>query len=281
MFSFYHHRRTIKKDESRAGSLFDESVGNHMLANQLGADVDRFSHWLKTAKSIVFFGGAGVSTESGLPDFRGAKGIYQENLQAESILTPRFLTRHPDVFWAFYRQYFMVEGILPNAAHLFLAHLEAVGVLKGIVTQNVDGLHQMAGSRRVIELHGSGRHFYCMSCGQPAPFEAIAVAENIPKCSCGGFLRPDIVLYEEPLKEDRIQAAIALITDADLLIVGGTSLRVYPAAGLIQYRNNARLVVINRDPTAIDDRADLCLQTSIAALFGNLHQQWQIKAGRV
>lgn len=222
---------------------------------------------ITAAQRTVFFGGAGVSTESGVPDFRGAHGLYRTNLGAESILTPTFMHRQPDEFWAFYRRFFMMPDIQPNAAHRALAQLEAEGRVAAVVTQNVDGLHQLAGSRRVLELHGNGTRFFCESCGRTYDIDQISGMAAVPHCGCGGSIRPDIVLYNESLDSAVIEAVVEAISAADLLIIGGTSLTVYPAAGLIRYQRSGKLVVINRDPTGSDSAAHLVIREPIGALF--------------
>ncbi len=222
---------------------------------------------LESAKRPVFFGGAGVSTESGVPDFRSADGIYQQEVGAETILTPAYMDRNPVDFWRFYRQYFMPEGIKPNACHLALAALEKRGKMQAVITQNVDGLHQAAGSLNVIELHGNGRRFYCERCGKPASFEAVKQCLEPPTCACGGRVRPDIVLYNESLDTTALEAALAAITATDLLIIGGTSMTVYPAAGLVRYQQAGHLVIINRDKTGREGKADLVINDAIALVF--------------
>lgn len=230
-------------------------------------DAMALNNLIAEARCTVFFGGAGVSTESGVPDFRGAHGLYRTNLGAENILTPVFMHQQPDEFWAFYRKFFMMPDIEPNAAHRALAQLEAEGQLSAVVTQNVDGLHQLAGSRRVLELHGNGTRFFCETCGQTYGIDQIRGMASVPCCVCGGVIRPDIVLYNESLDGAVIEAVVEAISAADLLIIGGTSLTVYPAAGLIRYQRSGRLVVINRDRTDRDSAADLVIRQPIGALF--------------
>ncbi len=225
------------------------------------------------AKATVFFGGAGVSTASGVPDFRSAQGIYQQHRHAEEMLTPRFMQQSSETFYEFYRKYFILEGIKPNACHLALAELERRGLLQAIITQNVDHLHQDAGSRKVIELHGSGNLFYCMRCRKEYPVEDVRTMPLVPLCSCGGMLRPDIVLYEEGLPDRAIRDAVRAIENADLLIVGGTSLAVYPAAGLINYLpQHAKKVLIDLS-AQLSSGADLTIRAPIADVFTALMQE--------
>lgn len=221
---------------------------------------------LQRSKYTVFFGGAGVSTASGIPDFRGAKGLHQK-YPAEKILTPRFLHDHPSDYYRFYRKYFMGTDLKPNACHLALAKLEAEGRLASIVTQNVDGLHQKAGSQHVIELHGSGQAFYCNKCRVPYSFEAVQQMPLVPRCDCGGVLRSAIVLYEEGLDQQVLAAALREIAKADLLIVGGSSLTVHPAASLIHHQRQGELLLINLTITSQDHLADIVLHQPIAELF--------------
>ena len=220
---------------------------------------------------IVFFGGAGVSTESGIPDFRSVDGLYQQtwSYPPETILSHTFFVRHPEEFFDFYRKKMIFLDAKPNPAHLKLAALERAGKLTAVVTQNIDGLHQAAGSRRVFELHGSIHRNHCMLCGKSYRVEDILHSEGVPRCSCGGVIKPDVVLYEEGLDTDTIQGAVQAISEADLLIVGGTSLAVYPAAGLIRYCSG-KLVVINMSPTPVDRDADLLIQEPIGKSLGAL-----------
>ena len=220
---------------------------------------------------IVFFGGAGVSTESGIPDFRSVDGLYQQtwSYPPETILSHTFFVRHPEEFFDFYRKKMIFLDAKPNPAHLKLAALERAGKLTAVVTQNIDGLHQAAGSRQVFELHGSIHRNHCMLCGKSYRVEDILHSEGVPRCSCGGVIKPDVVLYEEGLDTDTIQGAVQAISEADLLIVGGTSLAVYPAAGLIRYCSG-KLVVINMSPTPVDRDADLLIQEPIGKSLGAL-----------
>lgn len=214
---------------------------------------------------IVFFGGAGVSTESGIPDFRSADGLYSQKYRypPEQIISHSFFMRDPEEFYRFYRDRMIYPEAKPNAAHLKLAELERAGKLTAVITQNIDGLHSAAGSRNVIELHGSVHRNHCMKCGKPFGLEYILSVPGVPRCDCGGIVKPDVVLYEEPLDEDCINRAINAISEADMLIIGGTSLAVQPAAGLIRFFNGRRLAVINKTPTSADDEADIVINASI------------------
>ena len=222
---------------------------------------------------IVFFGGAGVSTESGIPDFRSVDGLYHQKYDypPETILSHTFWEENPEEFYRFYRDKLIVKGAKPNAAHLRLAKLEREGRLKAIVTQNIDGLHQAAGAKTVYELHGSTLRNYCVKCGTFYDVDFIANSTGVPRCpKCGGIVKPDVVLYEESLDEQTIAGSVKAIQSADMLIVAGTSLTVYPAAGLINYYRGSRLVLINRDETPYDDRADLVLHESLGDVFSQL-----------
>jgi len=235
---------------------------------------EQLQHWVSDSASIVFFGGAGVSTESGIPDFRSVDGLYHQSYAwpPEQILSHTFFMERPEEFYRFYRDKILVDGAKPNAAHLKLAELERAGKLTAVVTQNIDGLHQTAGSQRVYELHGSVHRNYCMKCRQFYGADFIAGCGGIPYCPvCGGMIKPDVVLYEEGLDQDTVEGAVSAISQADMLIVGGTSLVVYPAAGLINYYRGNRLVLINRDATPYDARADLVIHASLGAVLGGLH----------
>ncbi len=229
-------------------------------------------HWVNDSRSIVFFGGAGVSTESGIPDFRSTDGLYHQSYAypPETILSRTFFERNPAEFYRFYRDKMLAPDAEPNPAHRKLAELEQAGRLLAVVTQNIDGLHQKAGSRTVYELHGSVHRNTCLSCGRRYTLEDIRHTSGIPVCTCGGVIKPDVVLYEEPLDEETVSGAIGAIQRADMLIVGGTSLSVYPAAGLLRYYRGHRLVLINRDPTPYDERADLLIGDSIGQVLGAL-----------
>ena len=226
--------------------------------------------WIKESSRIVFFGGAGVSTESGLKDFRSQDGLYHEKYDypPETILSHSFFFSHTAEFYRFYRDKMLCLTAKPNAAHLALARLEQRGKLKAIVTQNIDGLHQAAGSKKVFELHGSVHRNHCLQCGKFYTAEDIERSTGVPRCTCGGLIKPDVVLYEEGLDQKCLMGAIQAIAQADLLIVGGTSLTVYPAAGLLQYYGGNRLVLINRDVTPLDGQANLVFRDPIGQVLG-------------
>ena len=232
--------------------------------------VMQLKSWVEESKNIVFFGGAGVSTESGIPDFRSQDGLYhqQYDYPPEQILSHTFFVRKPEEFFRFYRNKMLAPDARPNRAHLALAELERAGRLKAVITQNIDGLHQAAGSREVLELHGSVLRNHCMRCGKFYGMDAILNSVGVPKCSCGGVIKPDVVLYEEGLDMDTLNRAVNYISRADVLIVGGTSLTVYPAAGLIDYYRGRKLVLINRDATPLDGQADLVIAGKIGEVLG-------------
>jgi len=225
--------------------------------------------WIAESNRIVFFGGAGVSTESGIPDFRSVDGLYHQKFDypPETILSHSFFFSHTDYFYKFYREKMLVTDLEPNRAHIALARLEQQSKLTAVVTQNIDGLHQKAGSKAVYELHGSVHRNYCRKCRKFYSGEDLLQTTGVPKCTCGGVIKPDVVLYEESLDNDCIMGAIRAIAEADLLIVGGTSLTVYPAAGLIRYYQGHRLVLINRDETPYDHEANLVFRESIGAVL--------------
>lgn len=229
---------------------------------QLQRIIDESSH-------IVFFGGAGVSTESNIPDFRSADGIYHQQYKytPEQVVSHSFFLRYPEAFYEFYKSRMMYLDAKPNAAHKKIAQLEKAGKLAAVVTQNIDGLHQAAGSRNVYELHGSIHRNYCMECGKTYSAEYVKECEGVPRCSCGGMVRPDVVLYEEGLDSHVIRGAIDAISRADTLLIGGTSLVVYPAAGFIDYFKGKHLVVINKSRTAKEVRAELTVSAPIGKLF--------------
>lgn len=228
--------------------------------------------WIRESQRIVFFGGAGVSTESGIADFRSADGLYSQQFDypPETIISHSFYQRHPEYFFRFYREKMLPLGFEPNITHRVLARWESEGKLSTVVTQNIDGLHQKAGSKNVYELHGSVLRNYCTRCGRFYSAEFIKNCPGVPKCTCGGTVKPDVVLYEEALDSDTIEKSVAAIADADLLIVAGTSLTVYPAAGLIRYYGGNRLVLINRDATPYDNQADLVFHTTLGDIFSML-----------
>lgn len=236
--------------------------------------VPELERLIQAHQNIVFFGGAGVSTESGIPDFRSVDGLYHQKFKypPETMLSHTFYEQHTAEFFDFYRQKLIVHGAKPNAAHLRLAKLEREGKLKAVVTQNIDGLHQAAGSKTVYELHGSTLRNYCTRCGKFYPAEFVRDARGIPRCTCGGIVKPDVVLYEESLNEDTLAGAISALRQADLLIVGGTSLTVYPAAGLLGYYRGHRLVLINRDATPYDEETDLVFHDSLGSIFSQLQE---------
>ena len=228
--------------------------------------------WVCESKRIVFFGGAGVSTESGIPDVRSVDGLYRQKFEypPEVIISHSFYERKPEYFFDFYREKMLPLGFEPNITHKVLARWEQEGKLSAVVTQNIDGLHQKAGSQRVYELHGSVLRNYCTRCRKFHSAEFVRDADGVPKCTCGGIVKPDVVLYEESLDQNTIEKSIRAIQSADLLIVAGTSLTVYPAAGLINYYQGNRLVLINRDATPYDHEADLVFHESLGKIFEQL-----------
>ena len=230
---------------------------------------EQLKQWVEESNSIVFFGGAGVSTESGIPDFRSVDGLYNQQYKfpPETILSHTFFMRNTEEFYRFYRNKMLFPDARPNAAHLALARLEEQGKLKAVVTQNIDGLHQAAGSKEVWELHGSVHRNYCMRCGKFYSLDDILHSEGVPKCSCGGTIKPDVVLYEEGLDDDTINHAVRRIREADMLIIGGTSLTVYPAAGLVHYYRGNKLVLINKSATGLDEDANLVIKEPIGEVL--------------
>ena len=234
--------------------------------------LQQLKSWIEESRRIVFFGGAGVSTESGIPDFRSVDGLYSQKFEypPETIISHSFYERRPEYFFRFYREKMLPLGYEPNVTHKVLARWEQEGRLSAVVTQNIDGLHQKAGSKVVCELHGSVLRNYCTRCGKFHSAEFIRDSKGIPRCDCGGIVKPDVVLYEEPLNQDTLEMSVAAIYDADMLIVAGTSLTVYPAAGLINYYRGKRLVLINRDETPYDDRANLVFHESLGTIFSQL-----------
>ncbi len=237
-------------------------------------DIEKFVEWVNDSDNIVFFGGAGVSTESGIPDFRSVDGLYNQKYDypPETILSHTFYMRKPEEFYRFYVDKLIVKGVEPNITHKKLAELEQVGKLRAVVTQNIDGLHQRAGSKEVLELHGSTLRNYCTGCGEFYDVDFIAQNSNpVPKCSkCGSIIKPDVVLYEEGLDNETISKSIDYISKADMLIIGGTSLTVYPAAGLVDYYRGSKLVLINKSATPMDHKADLVLQMGLGEAFSKL-----------
>ncbi len=238
-------------------------------------NIQTLKEWIDGSDNIVFFGGAGVSTESGIKDFRSVDGLYHEKYDypPETILSHTFFMRKTEDFYKFYRDKLLLEGIKPNKAHERLALLEQRGKLKAVITQNIDGLHQMAGSKEVMELHGSVLRNYCMKCGKFHDVEDIKAQSGVPKCECGGIIKPDVVLYEEGLDNMTITKSIQYISNADVLIIGGTSLVVYPAAGLIDYYRGKKLVLINMQPTPQDDRADLVIRGKIGEIMSQVVEE--------
>ena len=241
--------------------------------------ITKLAQLIRDANNIVFFGGAGVSTESGMKDYRSEDGLYQTvkqyKVSPETILSRSFFETHPDVFYDFYYHYFLNTDAKPNRAHYALAELEARGKLKAVVTQNIDGLHQQAGSKNVMELHGTVLKHYCPACHTVMPNEQIkALRGKVPKCkTCGRVIKPDVVLYEEPLKDEVIRAAVDAIASADMLIIGGTSLAVYPAANFIRYFKGENMVLINRDETPVDSMASLVFRESIGEVLSEAVKQ--------
>jgi NAD-dependent deacetylase len=235
-------------------------------------ELQTLQQYIDEAQSIVFFGGAGVSTESGVPDFRSVDGLYNQKWKypPETILSHSFFMAHTGEFYEFYKEKMLFEGVQPNAAHKKLAELEAAGKLSAVITQNIDGLHQAAGSKNVLELHGSVHRNYCRRCRRFFDAHYMKTAIDIPLCDCGGVIKPDVVLYEESLDGRTLQRAVDALENADLLIIGGTSLAVYPAAGLIQYFGGSRIVLLNRDVTPYDRRATLCIREPIGQVLGQI-----------
>ena len=235
--------------------------------------LEQLQKWIDESENIVFFGGAGVSTESGIPDFRSVDGLYNQQYQypPETILSHTFFQKNPEEFYRFYHNKMLFPNAKPNAAHLKLAELERAGKLKAVVTQNIDGLHQAAGSVNVYELHGSVHRNYCMKCRQFYDLDFMMKQDGVPRCPvCGGTIKPDVVLYEESLDQETIEAAVLAISRADMLIIGGTSLAVYPAAGLIRYYRGNKLTLINKSPTPYDKEADLVIAGPIGEILGGV-----------
>ena len=235
-------------------------------------EILQLKEMIEGSDNVVFFGGAGVSTESGIPDFRSVDGLYNQewSYPPETILSHSFFERDPAEYYRFHRQKLVIDGVKPNRAHLRLAELEKEGKLRAVITQNIDGLHQAAGSEKVLELHGSILRAYCSRCRKPFSAELMNKGTGVPRCGCGGVIRPDIVLYEEPLDEEILSEAISYIRHADVLIVGGTSLNVYPAAGLINYYRGSKLVLVNLSETPYDRYADLIIHRKIGEVFAQI-----------
>ncbi len=234
--------------------------------------IEKLQKMIDESEHIVFFGGAGVSTESGIPDFRSVDGLYNQKYDypPETILSHTFYIKRPDEFFRFYRDKMLFTDAKPNAAHIALAKLEEAGKLTAVVTQNIDGLHQSAGSKKVFELHGSVLRNYCEKCHKFYDIDAILNSSGVPSCECGGRIKPDVVLYEEGLDQNTLSGAVRAISEADMLIIGGTSLAVYPAAGLIDYYRGNKLVLINKTPTARDTMANLVITDSIGEVFSQI-----------
>ena len=235
----------------------------------MSSKLDTLKTWVDEAQHIVFFGGAGVSTESGIPDFRSVDGLYNQKFKypPETIISHSFFERRPEEFFEFYKEKMLPLGFEPNVTHKVLARWESEGKLLAVVTQNIDGLHQKAGSKNVLELHGSVLRNYCVRCHKSYSAEFVKNSKGVPLCDCGGVIKPDVVLYEESLDQDVMYRAARAISEADLLIVGGTSLTVWPAAGMIRYYRGKRLVLINRDATPYDHDADLVFHESLGEIF--------------
>lgn len=234
--------------------------------------IEKLNVLINGSNNIVFFGGAGVSTESGIPDFRSVDGLYhlKYDYPPEQILSRSFFQKKPEEFYRFYYDKMIYQNAAPNITHKRLAELEAAGKLKAVITQNIDGLHQSAGSKNVIELHGSIHKNHCTSCGTFYTLDEVLVKAPLPRCACEGIIKPEVVLYEEPLKDRNIQAAIKAISEADLLLIGGTSLSVYPAAGFIDYYKGNKLVLINKSATPLDSKADLLLSLPLGEVMSAL-----------
>ncbi len=234
--------------------------------------IRKLNQWISESDNIVFFGGAGVSTESGIPDFRSVDGLYHQKWKypPEQILSHSFFERDPEEYYRFHREKLVLDGVQPNRAHKKLAELEQAGKLRAVITQNIDGLHQAAGSKEVLELHGSILRAYCSRCRKPYPADDMNHGQGVPRCSCGGVIRPDIVLYEEPLDQEIMENAVHYISRADILIIGGTSLNVYPAAGLIRYYRGKKLVLVNLSETPADSYADLVIHEKIGEVFSQI-----------
>jgi len=234
--------------------------------------IQKLQQIIDESERIVFFGGAGVSTESGIPDFRSVDGLYNQkyDITPETILSHTYFVQHTKEFYRFFRDKMICPNAKPNTAHYKLAELEQMGKLTAVVTQNIDGLHQLAGSKNVLELHGSVHRNYCQKCHKLYDAKYVLNCNGVPFCECGGLLKPDVVLYEEPLDEKTVNCAINAIKQADVLIIAGTSLTVYPAAGLIQYFSGKHLVLINRDSTALDNKADLVIHDKVGEVLAKI-----------
>ena len=243
-----------------------------MMNQAMTERVDMLEKWIQESNNVVFFGGAGVSTESGIPDFRSVDGLYnqQYDYPPETIISHSFYRRNPEEFYRFYKNKMLFPNAKPNAAHLALAKLEQQGKVRAVITQNIDGLHQAAGSREVLELHGSVHRNYCTRCGKFFDLATIMGMESVPRCECGGIIKPDVVLYEEGLDEKTLYRAVEYIQEADVLIIAGTSLAVYPAAGLVRYYRGHKLVVINKTPLDRGLGADLVITGAVGETLAQL-----------
>ena len=239
------------------------------MDQKMSERVDLLEQWIKESDNVVFFGGAGVSTESGIPDFRSVDGLYnqQYDYPPETIISHSFYRKNPEEFYRFYKNKMLFPDAQPNAAHKALTKLEQQGKVRAVITQNIDGLHQAAGSKEVLELHGSVHRNYCTRCGKFFGLSDILGMNGVPRCECGGIIKPDVVLYEEGLDQETLQKAVRYIQNAEILIIGGTSLTVYPAAGLIDYYRGKKRVLINKTATPMDERADLVISAPIGEVF--------------
>lgn len=239
------------------------------MDQKMSERVNLLEQWITESDNVVFFGGAGVSTESGIPDFRSVDGLYnqQYDYPPETIISHSFYRKNPEEFYRFYKNKMLFPDAQPNAAHKALAKLEQQGKVRAVITQNIDGLHQAAGSKAVLELHGSVHRNYCTRCGKFFGLSDILGMNGVPRCECGGIIKPDVVLYEEGLDQETLQKAVRYIQNAEILIIGGTSLTVYPAAGLIDYYRGKKLVLINKTATPMDERADLVISAPIGEVF--------------
>ena len=235
--------------------------------------IGKLQRMVDESRHIIFFGGAGVSTESGIPDFRSVDGLYHQTFDEppETILSLSFFAKKPEVFFRFYREKMIYREAAPNPAHTALAAWESAGKLLAIVTQNIDGLHQAAGSKSVIELHGSVHKNRCMRCKKSYGLDIVLQSSGVPKCSCGGIIKPEVVLYEEPLDQRVMEQAVRKIADADMLLIGGTSLSVYPAAGFVQAFTGKYVAIVNKTPTPMDDKADLVIDSPIGMTLSKIH----------
>ena len=238
----------------------------------MNENIQTLKKWIDESDNVVFFGGAGVSTESGITDFHSVDGLYNQKWKypPETILSHSFFERNPEEYYRFHREKLVIDGVQPNRAHKRLAELEQEGKLRAVITQNIDGLHQAAGSKKVLELHGSILRAYCSRCRRPFPAEKMNHGTGLPRCRCGGIIRPDIVLYEEPLDQDIMSEAVHYIRSAEVLIIGGTSLNVYPAAGLINYYRGNKLALVNLSQTPYDSYADLVIHEKIGEVFSQI-----------